>query len=284
MKRPHPESRKQCQRCRIFGGEIMINTARSVFGFGALALSALASMPTNAENVGHVVALQPGDTVPLDIVPAGVFLRVPNDPGDEIWNRLPEYGVELLPAPAVHPSVALRQGDALGDPLPLYFSVASDRERLYVKLRWNDDSRDVETRSNRFRDGVAIQFALTDGDATSHMMGGPQNPVNIWYWRSDRNQAENLAAAGFGSTTLLAEQVVSANAAYVMARQAEGNEWTVVLSRPLAAAGEHTATFEAGLTQAVAFAVWDGSEKQRDGHKRASSGWIHVDLASLAGG
>ncbi len=262
----------------------MIERTRKGLGIGAFVLAITASTAVVGEGTGHVLALAPGDTVPVAIVPAGVFLRVVNDPADEIWERVPEYGVQLTAAPAVHPSVALRQDAGATEPLPLYFSVVSDRDRLYFKLRWVDASRDVETRSNRFRDGAAVQFALTDPESTSYIMGAPDNPVNIWYWRSDRNDAENLAAGGFGSTTLLPEQMVSARAAYGTGRQDGANEWTLVMSRPLSASGEHTAAFEPGNTQAVAFAVWNGSEQQRDGHKRASTGWIHVDLAALGGG
>lgn len=262
----------------------MIDTAKIWVGLGTLAVTLTLISPLQARDAGNVLVLEAGDSVPLSIVPAGVFLRVPNDPGDAVWARVPEYGVELMPAPAVHPSIALRQGNSPGGAQSLYFSVISDRQRLYVKLRWADGSRDTLTRSNRFRDGAAVQFALTDAGSTSYMMGASENPVNIWYWRSDLNAAENLAAGGFGSTTRLAEQAVSANGEYGPAGESGGKQWTVVLSRPLEADGEHAASFQSRPTQAVAFAVWNGSEGQRDGHKRASTGWIHVDLTPLAGG
>lgn len=250
----------------------------------AAGLASISSASLHAANEdANVLALAQGDTVPITIIPAGVFLRVTDDPVDEIWKRVPEYQVGLEPAPPVHASVVLRQtGDA--EPVALFFSIVSDRTRLYVKLRWVDPTPDVETTANRFRDGAAVQFALSGGEATTHMMGSPENPVNIWYWRSDDHRAENLAAGGFGSTTLLDEQSVTANAAYGSEISTETNEWTVVLSRPLNGDGEYLADFSAGTIQPLAFAVWDGAEGQRDGHKRASTGWIKVDLAALAGG
>jgi len=253
----------------------------------SLCAAGLAAISVNslhaANEDANVPMLAPGDTVPLTIIPAGVFLRVGDDPVDEIWERVPEYQVGLEPAPPVHASVVLRQSGNAG-PAPLFFSIISDRTRLYVKLRWVDLTPDVETTANRFRDGAAVQFALGGGEATTHMMGSPENPVNIWYWRSDHHKAENLAAGGFGSTTLLDEQIVTAKAAYGSADSTTTTEWTVVLSRPLSGDGEYLAKFTPDAVQPLAFAVWDGAEGQRDGHKRASTGWIKVDLGPLSGG
>ena len=227
----------------------------------------------------NVLQLEDGETVPVTMIPAGVYLRAADDPGDDIWARVPEYQVMLEPAPAVHMSVALRQDEAEGN-LPLAFSVVSDRERLYVRLRWRDDSRDVATTGNRFRDGAAVQFALDDD--TSHMMGIPSAPVNIWYWRSDSDTAENLAAGGPGSTTMLREQSVTAAGTHQAARIAGGREWTVVLSRALPADGPYQVDFGSRSSALpIAFAVWQGDQGQRDGHKRASTGWILVDLGPL---
>ena len=262
----------------------MIRCRNTLVSLVAAALATVVvSAPQAAGVDANLSALAPGDTVPLTIIPEGVFLRVSDDPTDEIWERVPEYQVGVEPAPAVHRSVALRQ-DNNPVPSPLYFSVISDRSRLYVRLRWVDATADVDTSVIRFRDGAAVQFALGGGETTTHMMGSPDQPVNIWYWRADRNSAENLAAGGFGSTTLLDKQVVTANAAYGTAEATETNEWTVVLSRSLSEGGEFLADLTPGAVQPLAFAVWDGANSQRDGDKRASTGWIKVDLAPLGDG
>lgn len=225
-------------------------------------------------------AVRPGETIPLTVFPSQVFLRVTNDPQEILWERVPEYQVELVAAPVVHHSIDLRKSSA-GAPMPLYFSVASDGERLYVKLRWRDATRDHETGMARSRDGAAVQFAMRPGEQTSHMMGAPNRPVNIWYWRPDGDRAENLGAGGFGSATILPDQPVSARSHYGTARVAQDNQWTVVLSRPLAAGGEHDARFEPGMVHALAFAVWQGDLDQRDGLKRTTPGWINVDFSPL---
>jgi DMSO reductase family type II enzyme heme b subunit len=247
----------------------------------SFALMLAGNAASAAELEANVATIQPNDTVPVAVIPADVYLRVPDDPAADIWRRNPEYRVDLTPAPAVHPSVALRHGEFTGS-TPLFFSVASDRERLYVKLRWADGTRDTVTARDRFRDGVAVQFALGGGESTSYMMGSTDQPVNIWYWRADTDTGENLAAGGFGSTTHLPDQVVTASSAHRSDRGDNG-EWTVVLSRDLEATGDHLAAFAPDTVQPLAFAVWDGAAHQRDGHKRASVGWIKLDLRTLAG-
>ena len=231
----------------------------------------------------NVLDLAAGDTIPVTIIPRGVHLRVANDPIDDIWERVPEYQMWLTPAPIWHPSVALRQ-EAGGTGMPLYFSAASDGERLYVKLRWADATADRVTGLDRFRDGAAVQFALKGADVTPHLMGVTGAPVNIWYWKADDDSAENLAAGGPGSTTRLDDQPLGAASAHGKAAFAPEDQWVVVMSRALGAEGMHMARLDpAGDPQPLAFAVWQGADGERDGHKNASPGWILLDLSPLAG-
>lgn len=245
-------------------------------------MSAVAMVPAEATmGEANVPAVANGEVVPVTPIPAGVYLRAANDPTDIIWERVPEYQVWLAPAPPWHPSIDLRTGDDdVGQ--PLYFSIVSDRERLYIKLRWLDPSPNVETASDRFRDGAAVQFALGSAEDTSYIMGLSEAPVNIWYWKADSNTAENLAAGGPGSTTRLEDQSVGADSVYGTGPVAGDNQWTVVMSRPLALTGDHTVRLASSDQQPLAFAVWQGAEGQRDGHKNASTDWIILDLSPLA--
>lgn len=231
----------------------------------------------------NVLDLAIGDTVPVTVIPRGVHLRVDNDPVDDLWERVPEYQVWLMPAPIWHPSVGLRQ-EAGGTGMPLYFSAASDGARLYVKLRWADETADRITGLDRFRDGAAVQFALGGANVTPYLMGVAGAPVNIWYWKADDDTAENLAAGGPGSTTRLDDQPVGAASAYGKAAFAPENQWVVVMSRALDAGEAHSVRLAAGgEPQPLAFAVWQGATGERDGHKNASTGWVFLDLSPLVG-
>lgn len=225
----------------------------------------------------NTLLLSAGDSVSASRIPDGIYLRSTNDPDDIIWERLPEYRVEVAPAPAVHESVELRVNyDA--DPYSVYLNLARTSDRFYVRMRWRDDTMDAMTSRNRFRDAAAVQFSLGD-DVTSYLMGsGPQEPVNIWYWRSDDNAVHNLAAGGPGSTTQLDSQPVSGQGMY-HDNDGDPNEWVVVMSRPIPVSGDYETSFRRA-TVPMAFAVWQGSDGQRDGFKSVSDGWILLDLSN----
>lgn len=246
------------------------------FAAASAATTAWAEHPEANPNVAEV---KPGDTVEVVRLPDNIYLRRQNDPDDTVWHRVPLYRTHLLPAPPVHESVKLRFDEGATRGKHLYFQVARTSERFYVRLRWKDESEDRASTVDGFSDGAAIQFAL-NGQDTSYMMGsGPEKPVNIWYWRGDTAEVENLAAGGFGSTTRLPEQDVSGAGAYVEREIARDSEWQVVMSRPLEAEGEHQVRFE-GEPVPVAFAVWQGDDNERDGNKRVTHTWILLDTGS----
>ncbi len=216
-----------------------------------------------------------GETIPASRIPDNIYLRDANSPDDIIWNRIPVYRTFVTAAPPVHPSTALRFDPKQGQ--HLYFQLARTSERFYVRMRWHDDSQNHKTTVDTFTDGAAIQFALNGAD-TSYMMGsGPEKPVNIWYWRADTEAVGNLAAGGFGSTSILQQEPVSGKAAFRLMENQE-SEWHLVMSRRLDSEGEHQIGLEEGLVP-IAFALWQGAEDQRDGQKRVSHNWILVDVA-----
>lgn len=248
----------------------------------ALSLAATGALADHAERNPNVTEINPGDTVKVSHIPGSIYLRTQDDPDDLIWDRLPKYRTTLLPAPPVHQSVGLRFKNEVEEGKDIYFQVARSDERFYIRLFWKDASEDRDTAVDSFRDGVAVQYALGDTD-TSYMMGsGPENPVNIWYWRADHEQRiENLAAGGFGSTTLLPEQDVTGASAYINDEITQDNQWHVVMSRPFKTEHsdrEHEVDFDRDRVP-MGFAVWQGSDNERDGNKRVTHTWILLDTS-----
>jgi hypothetical protein len=85
--------------------------------------------------------------------------------------------------------------------------------------------------------------------------------------RPDAGQsASNLAAKGFGSTTFRpkASQLVTATGSW------QSGQWTVVLRRPLQVAGDDGLPLVSGASCSVAFAIWDGAARDRNGQKLIS--------------
>ncbi|HSH47515.1 MAG TPA: ethylbenzene dehydrogenase-related protein [Halomonas sp.] len=248
----------------------------------ALAFAATGALADHDERNPNVTKIDPGDTVKVSRIPGSIYLRTQDDPDDLIWDRLPTYRTTLLPAPPVHPSVKLRFSNKVEEGKHLYFQVARSDERFYIRLRWKDASEDRDSTVDGFRDGVAVQYAINGVD-TSYMMGtDPDNPVNIWYWRADQEQIENLAAGGFGSTTALPEQNVTGASAYITNEIIQDNQWHVVMSRPFSAddtdaeGSEYAVDFSRDRVP-MGFAVWQGSDAERDGNKRVTHTWILLE-------
>lgn len=191
------------------------------------------------------------------------------DPENSNWREAQEYRLDLNVAPPVHPSVNLRY-DAAAAPRPVFLRAAGDGENLYLRMRWPDTSEDGTSGRTEFADAAAVQFALNAGTNTSFMMGAPNGPVNIWYWKASEKAAQNLAAGGFGSTTLLESAGLESRSVY-----RDSGEWVVVFSRPLQTGGDHQVNLVDGPAS-MALALWQGKDKQRDGLKHVTMGWVSL--------
>jgi DMSO reductase family type II enzyme heme b subunit len=75
--------------------------------------------------------------------------------------------------------------------------------------------------------------------------------------------ASSLAAKGLSTTTFrpVASQLVKATSTY------KDGRWTVVLRRPLTVPADGGVALAAGERYSVAFALWDGAARDRNGQK-----------------
>lgn len=179
---------------------------------------------------------------------------------------------------------------------------------LYVRVEWSDPTLDdVSTRVEDFSDAVALEFpAQSAATIPSICMGQADAGVNIWHWRADSQQSsfdpdtvyanalvdtypdrtddlwyparavgnpaatnangpvQTLVAQAFGALSTATVQDVTGQGAH------DGSNWAVVFARPFAAADESLAEFAAGSSTNMAVAVWNGSERDRNGQKSTS--------------
>jgi len=186
--------------------------------------------------------------------------------GPAAWNQIAVKRVALNRTPPLYdtdepatleiPSVDVRTARAGG--------------KLLVQLSWRDPTHDavtltdvpntppetrfrkVQTEANdRFFDAAAVMFPAKpgfDAIAPSLQMGDAEHPVEIYYWNATRG-AMLMQAQGRGTTRRIG-QSFPVNSAY------QNSQWTVIFELP---------DLPAGTT--VAFAVWNGSQKDRDGRK-----------------
>lgn len=234
---------------------------------------------SNAASAANQAA--PPEEVRATVVSADGAFSAKDDPAAALWARVPEQTVELTLAPPVHQAIALlhsASGQVSAPPL-LGVSVITDRQRIYFRLRWRDQTKDDQRKIGAYSDGAAIEVPLTEGD-TSQMMGLPEKPVAIWRWSATGNAVEALLAGSPGTLTKWKSDTLRGKGAYRSVSDAGSSEWSVVISQDLDASGDGWTQLRTRRSFPVAFAVWQGSDYQRGGYKLVSN-WISVGLEGV---
>ena len=186
--------------------------------------------------------------------------------GPVAWNQIALKHVALNRTPPLYDT---------DEPAPVEIPVVDVRlaragGKLLVQMSWRDPTHDAatlaevpntppETRfrkvpteaDDRFFDAAAVMFSAKSGPASiapSLQMGDAEHPVEIYYWNATRG-ALVMQAQGRG-TTKRTGQTFPAKGTY------QNSQWNVTFELP---------DLPAGTT--VAFAVWNGNQKDRDGRK-----------------
>jgi hypothetical protein len=121
---------------------------------------------------------------------------------------------------------------------------------------WRADSEAGGPAPDTLYDGM-----ITDGSPevfyTARMVGNP-------YANPDAGAVQTLISQTFGTLSPAAAQQVLGQGTRV------GDGWAVVFSRGYTGADAQQATFAPGTNTDMAFAVWNGSDGDRNGRKSAS--------------
>jgi len=199
------------------------------------------------------------------------------DPDALEWARCRPREVPLTPAPVVlvhevSPYVAASTGH--GRVARLEARAAHDGALLSLRLVWPDPTRDDQIADlDRFSDAAAVMFPLAPG-ATPFSMGAPDKPVNAWLWRAEAAEPFDVFAEGFATSR---RRPASASELRTAARHRNG-AWTLVFQRPLATEQAGCVRFQPGAPSEIAFAIWDGSGRDRSAQKAISAGLLALDV------
>jgi DMSO reductase family type II enzyme heme b subunit len=197
-------------------------------------------------------------------------------PDDGLWNATAATSYSMLWRDDISDTCP-PDSNCSGQQPDLSVKAIHDGIDIAFRMEWNDTSASSEVFEPKdFGDRAVIMFNAN----RICQMGSPTNPTNMWFWNAaDKTQGaygsvQNLIAGGIGTTTHTSGddniQVVSNHT---------GNEWQVVMSRPLAAVDPADQfQFVLDVTTDVAFALYDGAYKQRNGSKWIS-GRESIDIA-----
>jgi hypothetical protein len=225
---------------------------------------------------------------------------VPSHPADPAWQTIAPLPVPLSGQIITRPVWPEPSARALS-----IRSIHNGKDITFL-LEWQDATINESLTPGVFRDGVAVALPLGNAPAF-FCMGQLDHYVNIWHWKADwqsdvdrraerakeskRGQSgprrfeviprrpssvEDLIGGGF--STLTSKELQGR-----IQGQAEWKNglWRVVMKRPLTLNGDdvdNEAILIPGRMQAVAFAVWNGENKERNGQKAVAS-WmqLHID-------
>ena len=221
--------------------------------------------------------------------------EVPTSPDDPAWTKTPTMTLPLSgqvitrpvwPEPTAR-SLAIR-------------SIHNGKEIVFL-LEWQDNTKNDRLTPGTFRDGAAIGLPLGDAPAF-FCMGQLDHYINIWHWKADwQSDIDRRAARGgekkpeggearrfevIPRRASSVEDLVGGGFSTLTSKQSQGRVqgkanwkdgvWHVVMRRPLVSTDpENEARLDPGRLQAVAFAIWNGENKERNGQK-AVAPWFQL--------
>lgn len=221
--------------------------------------------------------------------------EVPATPDDPAWQSIPPLTLPLSGQVITRPVWPEPSARAL------VVRSAHNGKDLAFLLEWEDNTKNDRLTPGTFRDGVAIGLPLGDAPAF-FCMGQLDHYINIWHWKADwQSDIDRRAASraekreGGGEVRRFeviprrlssVEDLVGGGFSTLTSKQSQGKVqgsatwkngvWRVVIRRAMASTDpENEARLDAGRLQAIAFAVWNGENKERNGQK-AVAPWFQL--------
>lgn len=193
------------------------------------------------------------------------------------WDSVDEATLVLSPSPIamtepVSPYMAITTGH--GSIKRLSVQMAHDDTILSLRLSWPDPDRDDDPADlDQFVDAVSVMFPLAPG-ASAYTMGSHDKPVNAWLWRADESTPLDVLAEGYATSRRRPGEMsrLTVNSYH------DNDTWVVVFQRPMKIDGEAFVSIEAGGELGIAFAVWEGSNRERSAAKAVSGEFTNVSV------
>ncbi len=225
--------------------------------------------------------------------------KLPTTPADPLWEGMDPTRITLNP---LWPEKDLIYAVAV--------RAVHDNHRLAILCTWKDPVADgAPVRVQDFQDAIALQFSL-NGNTPFLGMGDANNPVNIWQWKAGWQQeaegrrqdmvdlypamhVDTYFATSYRTATDAGNAISRPHSAAVEDANARGfgtlksqppsgqnvngkgvwrdGSWSVIFIRELKSKEPDDVKFAIGKPTPIAFAVWDGQNRDRNGRKVVSN-------------
>ena len=200
------------------------------------------------------------------------------EPFGALWKSAEAQDFQLIGTPlALQPTAYIRKEWAdrpIGAVQQIRAAALHNGRHLAFRLNWQDPNKDDTIIDNdEFCDAAAV-FLPTHEDSPLFMMGSPELPVNMWYWRADQETGRHVVATGIGTTETIDEEQV------VVSSDWRNGEWTVVIARALTVDSRHPLVqVAAGQSVKFSLAVWEGSKQERAGLKAILPNYVDLQIS-----
>lgn len=259
----------------------------------------------------QVSALLVSGSLPIEDPAAEMWQRAPEHPAalmvqDVTEPRLAKPGVGLIKVRAVHDGTTvvfrLQWDDATKDVIPesgsssdavaVQFAILPGAdvpnaamgeagkpvEICYWKSVWQDDAERARSGVDRVAalyprmavDSYPFKQSESAGAEMERRYAPAMAAGNPITARPQAGAVQEMVAEGFGTSSVLPVQNASGRGAW------GSSSWAVTIARPLRQ-GDGRSNLEVGRKTYMAFAVWDGAERQTGGRKMRS-GWVPLVL------
>lgn len=180
-------------------------------------------------------------------------------------------------------------------------------EKIFFYLEWQDGTKNTRVEIGNFSDAGAVMFPLDEKAPSSTLMMGFMGQANIWQWKASqdsefwtgqreekkvyvdfhypfeeqelfviskdpvRSAANDLISARIATVTLKTKQMISGRGSF------ENGIWRVVLVRAMKTDEPRIDVQFDESPILCAFAVWEGSNRDRGGRKSISN-WVELSI------
>ncbi len=206
------------------------------------------------------------------------------DPQSPAWQSVKATSIALEGTPSMaQPTEAIRETWAnkkIGSIGKVNVQAIHNGKELAFRLEWSSPQANTSHGNNAvFPDGAAIAFPAVENAPV--MMGAPEMPITIWFWRasdeaSGQGDARQIDAQGIGTSDTVDKNQVKTRSLW------KDGKWSVVIARSMQViANRPVAQLKPGEKANYAIAIWDGSHGERGGIKSYSGMmWLELNLSA----
>lgn len=246
----------------------------------------------------YVHSLAPETPVVREVVRAALVETLPSGVDDEAWDSVERFYIPLVGQIIEEPRWFVPTVDGA------WVQAAHDGVDLALRVTWHDPSQSPDPEWEEWRlkvagllngedaaiapadadtvgaigeahpaDAFAVQFPTTIPEGMKRpyfLMGSAEEPVYLWYWRSDAPGVGERLARGLAEMSDLESEALVGEAVF------DEGEWRLAMRRSLQADGDRL-ELAGGAPIPIALYAWDGSNGEY-GTQGAISTWYFLYL------